>query len=249
GGGGGTDSTECLIRSSTTNLAKPNSGKRSSFADRKRSSTTNLSRHQSGSASNLHSLKRHGSSSQTLHQQQQEPGGSRRNSITQPAKLSRSASNGVPAAGRHGNGGGTLGSNNSGSSNGSNGHHPHHHHRRSSVGGAKPSSSHPPAHHHQQQPALAPLARQTSLHGKTNGHHPHHHQHQHHHHHQQHNHHTGRPHTSSCADDPKAQRPFEWPMVVGGSGGVGRRPPHDEPLPSDMEVMVSDVENLVCDDR
>nr|XP_040221275.2 uncharacterized protein LOC120948706 [Anopheles coluzzii]XP_040221276.2 uncharacterized protein LOC120948706 [Anopheles coluzzii]XP_049466918.1 uncharacterized protein LOC120948706 [Anopheles coluzzii] len=247
GGGGGTDSTECLIRSSTTNLAKPNSGKRSSFADRKRSSTTNLSRHQSGSASNLHSLKRHGSSSQTLHQ---EPGGSRRNSITQPAKLSRSASNGVPTAGRHGNGGGTLGSNNSGSSNGSNGHHPHHHHRRSSVGGAKPSSSHAPAHHHQQQPALAPLARQTSLHGKANGHHPHHHQHQHHHHHQQqHNHHMGRPHTSSCADDPKAQRPFEWPMGVGGSGGVGRRPPHDEPLPSDMEVMVSDVENLVCDDR
>uniref|UniRef100_A0A182N6K7 Disintegrin domain-containing protein n=1 Tax=Anopheles dirus TaxID=7168 RepID=A0A182N6K7_9DIPT len=137
----GGDSTECLIRSSTTNLSsggsgsKPQShggasGKRNSFAEKKRSSATNLSRHQSGSASNLHSLKRHGSSSQGLHH---DGAGSRRNSVTQPAKLSRSASN--------------------------------------------------------------------------------------------------------------AQRPFEWPMVPGGAP----RRPLDEPLPSDLEVMVSDVENLVSD--
>uniref|UniRef100_A0A182W0B7 Disintegrin domain-containing protein n=1 Tax=Anopheles minimus TaxID=112268 RepID=A0A182W0B7_9DIPT len=230
----GGDSTECLIRSSTTNLAKPgHGGKRNSFADKKRCSSTNLSRHQSGSASNLHSLKRHGSSSQMLHQ---ESNGSRRNSITQPTKLSRSASNGPGTMGRRQSGGnGTLGSNNS--SNSSNGgnhghqhhHHSHHHHtgqhqRRSSVS------------NNQQQPALA---RQTSLNVKTNMAVQPHHSH-------------GRPHTATCADDPKAtQRPFEWPMVLsnggnGGSGGGNRRP-LDEPLPSDLEVMVSDVENLVSD--
>uniref|UniRef100_A0A182P2Y3 Disintegrin domain-containing protein n=1 Tax=Anopheles epiroticus TaxID=199890 RepID=A0A182P2Y3_9DIPT len=246
----GGDSTECLIRSSTTNLAKPShSGKRNSFADKKRSSTTNLSRHQSGSASNLHSLKRHGSSSQTLHHAELTGAGggssSRRNSITQPAKLSRSASNGV-TGGRHAaaspsGGNGTLGSNNSGSSNGSNHGNLHHHHhhqqhqRRSSIGGvgAKPSSTHHQQQQQQQQHAA--LARQTSLHVKPTGG-------QHHHHHHHHHHQHGRPHTSSCADDPKAQRPFEWPM-----GGVSRRAPHDEPLPSDLEVMVSDVENLVTD--
>ncbi|XP_052893648.1 uncharacterized protein LOC128301286 [Anopheles moucheti] len=235
----GGDSTECLIRSSTTNLAKPgHGGKRNSFADKKRSSSTNLSRHQSGSASNLHSLKRHGSSSQML---QQDPTGSRRNSITQPTKLSRSASNGQGTLGRRHSGAnnGTLGSNNStNSSNGSHGHqhhHSHHHHhtgqhqRRSSVGTA---SSGKPTNQtqHQQQPVLA---RQTSLNVKTNM--------------VAQQHHHGRPHTASCVDEPKAaQRPFEWPMVLPGGVGSNRRP-HDEPLPSDLEVMVSDVENLVSD--
>uniref|UniRef100_A0A182XVR0 ADAM10 endopeptidase n=1 Tax=Anopheles stephensi TaxID=30069 RepID=A0A182XVR0_ANOST len=249
----GGDSTECLIRSSTTNLAKPShsSGKRNSFADKKRSSSTNLSRHQSGSASNLHSLKRHGSSSQMLPQPEPNGGGSRRNSITQPTKLSRSASNG-PTAGRHsGSGGnGTLGSNNSAnSSNGSHGHgsHSHHHHhhhhhhsqhqRRSSVGTSGKAVQPSLMLGQAQQQSGPGLARQTSLNVKTNatGHA-----------------HGGRPHTAACADDPKAQRaPFEWPMVPsgggGGVGGGGGRRPLDEPLPSDLEVMVSDVENLVSD--
>uniref|UniRef100_A0A182T5E7 Uncharacterized protein n=1 Tax=Anopheles maculatus TaxID=74869 RepID=A0A182T5E7_9DIPT len=242
----GGDSTECLIRSSTTNLAKPShSGKRNSFADKKRSSSTNLSRHQSGSASNLHSLKRHGSSSQMLPQQESN-GGSRRNSITQPTKLSRSASNGPGASGRYvpGSGNGTLGSNNSAnSSNGSHGHghHSHHHHhhhtqhqRRSSVGTSSKAVQQSAMMSGQGQQSGPVLARQTSLNVKSNvtG--------------QQHAHHAhGRPHTAACADDPKAQRPFEWPMVP-TSGGGGRRP-LDEPLPSDLEVMVSDVENLVSD--
>ncbi|XP_050067990.1 uncharacterized protein LOC126556645 [Anopheles maculipalpis] len=251
----GGDSTECLIRSSTTNLAKPShSGKRNSFADKKRSSTTNLSRHQSGSASNLHSLKRHGSSSQML---PDSAGGSRRNSITQPTKLSRSASNGpTGASGRHaGSGNGTLGSNNSAnsSSNGSygHGHHSHHHHhqqhhhqsqhqRRSSVGTSSKAVQ-PSMIASQTQQAGGPvLARQTSLNVKSNG--AGHQQHATHHAH-------GRPHTATCADDPKAQRPFEWPTVPGGGGGGGGgiRRPLDEPLPSDLEVMVSDVENLVSD--
>ncbi|XP_049276550.1 uncharacterized protein LOC125760454 [Anopheles funestus] len=245
----GGDSTECLIRSSTTNLAKHgHGGKRNSFADKKRSSSTNLSRHQSGSVSNLHTLKRHGSSSQMLHQ---DPNGSRRNSITQPAKLSRSASNGPGTMGRRHSGAnnGTLGSNNSSnSSNGSHGHqqhhqhhhHAHHHHhagqhqRRSSVGtaGSGKAATGQPLNgttHHQQQPV--PLARQTSLNVKTNM--------------AAQQHHHGRPHTATCADDPKAvQRPFEWPMVLPSGGN---RRPLDEPLPSDLEVMVSDVENLVSD--
>uniref|UniRef100_A0A182QZR1 ADAM10 endopeptidase n=1 Tax=Anopheles farauti TaxID=69004 RepID=A0A182QZR1_9DIPT len=221
----GGDSTECLIRSSTTNLSsKPHAAsKRNSFAEQKRSSSTNLSRHQSGSASNLHSLKRHGSSGQGLHHHEPS-GGSRRNSITnQPgSKLSRSASNG-PAGSS-----GTLGSShsNNSSTGGNHGYHQHSQHpqqqqqqqqRRSSV--VAPSN---------QQPAPVALARQTSLNVKA-----------HHHHHHQH----GRPHTSSCADDPKTQRPFEWPIAPGG----GHRKPLDEPLPSDLEVMVSDVENLVSD--
>ncbi|XP_053679448.1 uncharacterized protein LOC128730426 [Anopheles nili] len=213
----GGDSTECLIRSSTSNLNRPAGGRnRSSFAEQKRASTTNLSRHQSGSASNLHSLKRHGSSSQAL--LPDSGSGSRRNSMT---RLSRSVSNGAPAAAN-----GTLGSNSSNGSHGYHGQHQHHHHhhhqhqRRSSVSKMAP----------QQQQLTAALTRQTSLNVKTTpgaGHSTH-----------------ARPHTSSCADDPKLQRSFEWPAV--GPGGPGRRPP-DEPLPSDLEVMVSDVENLVTD--
>ena len=47
-----------------------------------------------------------------------------------------------------------------------------------------------------------------------------------------------RPHTSSC-DDPKH---FEWPKVL-----IKDKRLINEPLPSDLEVMVSDVENLVND--
>ncbi|XP_050082239.1 uncharacterized protein LOC126569301 [Anopheles aquasalis] len=272
------DSTECLIRSSTSNLSKPlhggSSSKRNSFAEKKRASTTNLNRRQSGSASNLHSLKRHGSSSQFLLQDAGAPGsgyGSRRNSVTQLSppstamKLSRSASNGGPSTagnGRHSNNqhhhhhhhhhasqqqqqyaptsgnNGTLGSTGSSSSN--------HHQRRSSVGaGSKaPAAAAAVAGH-----AMPHLARQTSLNVKTNPL-P-----------QQQQYGGGaamsaattgwrcddrRPHTSSCADDgTKGQRPFEWPVSAGG--GLPRSKPLDEPLPSDLEVMVSDVENLVND--
>lgn len=48
-----------------------------------------------------------------------------------------------------------------------------------------------------------------------------------------------RPHTSSC-DNSKDSRHFEWPMKK-----LDKR---DDPLPSDLEVMVSDVENLVNDE-
>lgn len=48
-----------------------------------------------------------------------------------------------------------------------------------------------------------------------------------------------RPHTSSC-DNNKDSRHFEWPMKK-----LDKR---DDPLPSDLEVMVSDVENLVNDE-
>uniref|UniRef100_A0A2M4B8E9 ADAM10 endopeptidase n=2 Tax=Anopheles marajoara TaxID=58244 RepID=A0A2M4B8E9_9DIPT len=289
------DSTECLIRSSTSNLSKPlhggSSSKRNSFAEKKRASTTNLNRRQSGSASNLHSLKRHGSSSQFLLQDAGAPGsgyGSRRNSVTQltpPSqagmKLSRSASNGGPStaghSGRHssnqhhhhhhhhGSGAigthqqqqqyaptsgnnGTLGSTGSSSSN--HNHQSHHHHqRRSSVGAGSKAPTTAAAGH-----GMPHLARQTSLNVKTNPL-P-----------QQQQYCGGggpataattgwrcddrRPHTSSCADDgTKAQRPFEWPVSAAGGGGGGliRSKPLDEPLPSDLEVMVSDVENLVSD--
>ncbi|XP_052863745.1 uncharacterized protein LOC128270386 [Anopheles cruzii] len=284
------DSTECLIRSSTSNLYKPLSGtggsaKRNSFAEKKRSSTSNLSRRQSGSASNLHSLKRHGSSSQFLLQDTGPSSGygSRRNSVTQlqhtgsGMKLTRSASNGPsaaatataagthhgrgssnssgncngnqPAAGASGNG--TLGSTNSShSSNAPYSTHQQHHHqqhqRRSSVG---TQSSKAPLPSTVPQVVGVPLARQTSLNVKSS------------------NSSTAtgcwlpgpgpyadgdrrRPHTASCADPSSklAGRPFEWPTnVPGPSGALAACKPLDDPLPSDLEVMVSDVENLVSD--
>lgn len=50
-----------------------------------------------------------------------------------------------------------------------------------------------------------------------------------------------RPHTASCAADEALQR-FEWPNTL-----VADRRCNDDPLPSDLEVMCSDVENLVND--
>uniref|UniRef100_A0A336LDM6 CSON008810 protein n=1 Tax=Culicoides sonorensis TaxID=179676 RepID=A0A336LDM6_CULSO len=47
-----------------------------------------------------------------------------------------------------------------------------------------------------------------------------------------------RPHTAAC--DTTDQKQFEWPKSL---SSLERRP-KDEPLPSDMEVMLSDVENL-----
>lgn len=49
-----------------------------------------------------------------------------------------------------------------------------------------------------------------------------------------------RPYTADCTDGPGGGAPFEWPPV-------GSMKATDEPLPSDLEVMVSDVENLVTD--
>lgn len=49
---------------------------------------------------------------------------------------------------------------------------------------------------------------------------------------------NARPHTSDCTDGV----PFEWPQRY-----VVDKMAKDEPLPSDLEVMVSDVENLVND--
>lgn len=48
----------------------------------------------------------------------------------------------------------------------------------------------------------------------------------------------GRPHTSDCTDGTQ----FEWPQRY-----IADKMSKDEPLPSDLEVMVSDVENLVND--
>lgn len=48
-----------------------------------------------------------------------------------------------------------------------------------------------------------------------------------------------RPHTAAC-DTTDQQKQFEWPKSL---SSLERRP-KDEPLPSDMEVMLSDVENL-----
>lgn len=49
---------------------------------------------------------------------------------------------------------------------------------------------------------------------------------------------SGRPHTSDCTDGGQ----FEWPQRY-----IVEKMSKDEPLPSDLEVMVSDVENLVND--
>ncbi|XP_058056095.1 uncharacterized protein LOC131207497 [Anopheles bellator] len=265
------DSTECLIRSSTSNLYKPLSGagtggsaKRNSFAEKKRSSTSNLSRRQSGSASNLHSLKRHGSSSQFLLQDTVPSGyGSRRNSVTQlqhaPAaasgmKLTRSASNG-PSSSSAGNtngnqpsatgGNGTLGSTNSSHSSNApysthqqhqHQHQQHHHHQRRSSVGTSSKAPLPSTH------VGVPLARQTSLNVKSSSSHP--------------APVAGcwfpagdrrRPHTSSCADPKTGRSAFEWPTSGAASGALATCKPLDDPLPSDLEVMVSDVENLVTD--
>lgn len=48
-----------------------------------------------------------------------------------------------------------------------------------------------------------------------------------------------RPHTAACDTSDHAKH-FEWPKSL---SSLERRP-NNEPLPSDMEVMLSDVENL-----
>lgn len=50
-----------------------------------------------------------------------------------------------------------------------------------------------------------------------------------------------RPHTADCGTSANGKR-FEWPSVL-----TNAKTAKDEPLPSDLEVMVSDVENLVND--
>lgn len=50
-----------------------------------------------------------------------------------------------------------------------------------------------------------------------------------------------RPHTADCATSANTKR-FEWPSVL-----TNAKTAKDDPLPSDLEVMVSDVENLVND--
>ncbi|KAL9693462.1 hypothetical protein quinque_012747 [Culex quinquefasciatus] len=201
GGAIGGESTESLIRSSTTNLAKrTGSSKRNSFAEKRRSSSTSLHQRHSGSTSNLHSMKRQVSSSQYLNQEPpHEPSIGRRHSTSvkpvdsssiKKQKIARtSSSNNLPASGSSGSGA----------------------QRRSSIGpssssrsGGGPSTS----NNHN-----LILSRQTSLNVAKSGPKP-----------------TGppdrRPHTSSCDE----RQAFEWPS--------------NDPLPSDMEVMVSDAENL-----
>lgn len=55
--------------------------------------------------------------------------------------------------------------------------------------------------------------------------------------------HSGRPHTADCTDGRgSAGKQFEWPTQF-----MADKLAKDDPLPSDLEVMVSDVENLVND--
>lgn len=59
-----------------------------------------------------------------------------------------------------------------------------------------------------------------------------------------------RPHTADCTDGgpTSAVHGFEWPPGLRKSASSHASPHADEPLPSDLEVMVSDVENLVTDE-
>ncbi|XP_058455167.1 uncharacterized protein LOC131432715 [Malaya genurostris] len=212
GGAIGGESTESLIRSSTSNLAKSNSSKRNSFAEKQRSSSINLHQRHSGSASNLHSMKRQSgsSSSQYLNQEQPPPEssiGRRHSTSVKPVdsnsirkqKISRtSSSTNLPVAG-----GGNAAQ------------------RRSSIG---PSSNRaPPGGHAQASANHKHLSRQTSLNISKCG--------------------VGasdrRPHTAS-GEDHRGPAAFEWPVAV-------VKKCNDEPLPSDLEMMVSDAENLVGD--
>lgn len=213
GGAIGGESTESLIRSSTTNLAKSASSKRNSFAEKRRSSSTSLHQRHSGSTSNLHSMKRHsGSSSQYLNQ---EP------------SPSSSSPHEVPLGRRHSTSVRPVDSSTGGSNNSSNSMKKQKisrtssstnlTQRRSSIGSRQAS-----ADRH--------LSRQTSLNVKPP--------------------HKGtvgatvdrRPHTSSC-DERQQAAAFEWPAA----GLVLPKKRDDDPLPSDLEVMVSDAENLVGD--
>ncbi|XP_062562207.1 uncharacterized protein LOC134225837 isoform X2 [Armigeres subalbatus] len=223
GGVLGGESTESLIRSSTTNLAKSASSKRNSFAEKRRSSSTSLHQRHSGSASNLHLMKRHsGSSSQYLNQ---EPS---RSAMPHEVPLSRRHSTSVRPVDSSAAGSNSVNSNSmqkqkisrtSSSTNLSGGGSGTATKRRGSIGSRQPPG-HP--HHH--------LSRQTSLNvrpQKPNGFD---------------RVEDRRPHTSSCDERHPPTTGFEWPPA-----GL-KRPGHDDdPLPSDLEVMVSDAENLVGD--
>ncbi|XP_053698666.1 uncharacterized protein LOC128745614 [Sabethes cyaneus] len=207
GAAAGGESTESLLRSSTTNLAKLGSSKRNSFAEKRRSSSTSLHQRHSGSASNLHSLKRYsGSSGQYLNQELHEPALGRRHSTSvkpvdnnsmKKQKISRtSSSNNLPSP-------------NTASAA----------QRRSSIGHSSSTNRTP---HSSVSTSQKHLSRQTSLNIKPQK--------------------SSaiaiaerRPHTSSCEDRGAS---FEWPMVRKCDGEV------DDPLPSDLEVMVSDAETL-----
>ncbi|XP_055618727.1 uncharacterized protein LOC129763556 isoform X2 [Toxorhynchites rutilus septentrionalis] len=216
GGAAGGESTESLIRSSTTNLAKSCS-KRGSFAENRRSSSTSLHQRHFGSTSNLHSMKRHsGSSSQHLNQEPHESSviGRRHSTIVKPVdgctssssmkkqKISRtSSSTNIPSSGSGNSESIAL--------------------RRSSIG---PGSGNKPPNL-ASSPSQNVLSRQTSLSinahkAPTSG--------------------DRRPHTSSCDE---RQTAFEWPPAV-----IAKKRDND-PLASDLEVMVSDAENLASDDR
>ncbi|EAT43688.1 AAEL004881-PA [Aedes aegypti] len=217
GGALGGESTESLIRSSTTNLAKTASSKRNSFAEKRRSSSISLHQRHSGSASNLHSMKRHsGSSSQYLNQElpsgssaphEGPPLGRRHSTSVRPVDSSTggSQSNGSNSMKKQ-KISRTASSTNISGGGGSAAQ------RRSSIGSRQPPH----------------LSRQTSLNVKL-------------HHKPSGSDRVGdrRPHTSSC-DDRHPTAGFEWPKRPSGAD-------YDDPLPSDLEVMVSDAENLVGD--
>lgn len=57
---------------------------------------------------------------------------------------------------------------------------------------------------------------------------------------------SNRPHTADCTTSNNISKRFEWPPVM--MMAANTKTAKNEPLPSDLEVMVSDVENLVNDD-
>ncbi|KXJ68472.1 hypothetical protein RP20_CCG003293 [Aedes albopictus] len=230
GGALGGESTESLIRSSTTNLAKASS-KRNSFAEKRRSSSISLHQRHSGSASNLHSMKRHsGSSSQYLNQEAPEvPLGRRHSTSVRPAdggggshsnssnsmkkqKISRTSSSTNLSGGGSG---GSAAQRRSSIDFAECQSAPEAAQRRSSIGSRQPSGH--PQH----------LSRQTSLNVKV---------------HRKPSASDRRPHTSSCDDRGPGGAGFEWPKRTRAAAAA-----EDDPLPSDLEVMVSDAENLVGD--
>lgn len=209
-------SSQNLIRSSTTNLAKHN---RSSFGqgnrDLSRSSTTNLSKQRrtphGGSQSNLNQLRTnqpHGSNTNLFFDDFSPASRSRRDSLVQQvspdstaskSSVSRTSSNSnlkMPAASQRR---GTITNNNIPRANLKSGSFNQHQVRHM----AAPASATPFGHQHNSRRPNA-----------------------------------DRPHTADCTDGAGGAIEFEWPRPALNK---------DDPLPSDLEVMVSDVENLVTD--
>lgn len=221
-------SSQNLIRSSTTNLAKSNSRNsfdiKRGFYDISRSSTTNLSKdrrngshlnllkhqHLRGSRSNVNSL-------DDISMPTSSNGRGRRNSTTIKSNEPGLKSNNIPRVPSNSNlkmpsqRRSSISNIPRASLNSSS-------FKQHSVGSANVSAV--PTFNRQTSLQPQPTAVSASR-GSRNDHYP------------------GRPHTA----DANNHKQFEWPALY----AADKRSKIDEPLPSDLEVMVSDVENLVND--